>query len=209
MKKVMSTLRKHGLYVKAEKCDFEKVSIQFLGLIISTEGIAMDPQKVKAILEWPAPLDKKGSKGLWALQIFTKDLWDFSVIITPITQVTRQHAQFQWSSEAQAAFDKLNVIHFSISVPKHPNPGRPYVLEVDASEVATGAILSKRQGPKALLHPIAFSSQKMSQPERNYDVRDRELLAIKTALEEWRYLHTPSWSSQITRTWGTLELPDV
>lgn len=58
-----------------------------------------------------------------------------------------------------------------------------------ASEVATGAVLLQRQGPKSLLHTVAFSSQKMSQPKRNYDVGDQELFAIKTALEDWRYLH--------------------
>ena len=76
----------------------------------------------------------------------------------------------------------------SAPVLQHPDPALPYILEVDASEVATGAILSQRQGPKSLLHPVAFFSRKMTQPERNYDVGDRELLAIKTALEEWRYL---------------------
>lgn len=54
--------------------------------------------------------------------------------------------------------------------------------------MTTGAILSQHQGSKVLPHPIAFSSRKMSQPEKNYDVSRRELLAIKTALEEWRYL---------------------
>lgn len=63
----------------------------------------------------------------------------------------------------------------------------PYVLEVDTSGVATGEVLSQRQGPKTILHLVAFSSQKMCR-KKNYVVVDRELLAIKTTLEEWRYL---------------------
>lgn len=75
LKKVLFTWRKHGLYVKAEKSNFEKMSIQFLGLIISTYGIAMDPQKVKAILGRPAPSDKKKPfKGLWVLETSTGGL---------------------------------------------------------------------------------------------------------------------------------------
>lgn len=189
VKKVLSTLRKHGLYVKADKCDFEKTSIQFLGLIISTEGIAMDPKKVEAILDWPAPSDKKGVQRFVGFSNFYRRfVKDFSTTIAPITQLTHQKVRFQWSPEAQTAFDKLKNLFTSAPILRHPDPTLPYVLEVDASEVATGAILSQRQGPKALLHPVAFFSRKMSPPERNYDVGDRELLAIKSALEEWRYL---------------------
>lgn len=67
---------------------------------------------------------------------------------------------------------------------QHSDPTLPFVLEVDASEVATGAVLSHCQAPKALLDPVAFCSRKLNQAERNYDVGDRELLAIKVTLEE-------------------------
>lgn len=74
------------------------------------------------------------------------------------------------------------------AVLKHPDSSLPFVLEVDASESAVRAVLSQRQGTKVLLYPVAFFSRKLSTAERNYDVGDRELLAIKSALEEWRYL---------------------
>lgn len=161
VKRVLATLRRHGLYVKEEKCDFEQASIQFLGLIISTEGIAMDPQKVKAILDWPAPSDKKAvQRFVGFANFYRRFVRGFSSIISPITQLTRQQIRFQWSQEAQVAFDKLKSLFISAPVLQHPDPALPYVLEVDASEVATGAILSQRQGPKALLHPVAFSSRK-------------------------------------------------
>lgn len=75
----------------------------------------------------------------------------------------------------------MNLFIFA-PVLQHPDLALPYALEV-----ATGKILSQRQGPKALLHPVAFASRKMSPPERNDDVGDQELLAIQFALE-WRYL---------------------
>lgn len=179
VKTVLLTLRKHGLYAKAEKCEFEKKSIQFLGLIISTGGVAMDPQKVQAILDWPTPSDKKGvQRFVGFANFYRRFIRNFSSIISPITQVTRLHVRFLWSSEAQSAFEKLKSLFTSAPILRHPDPALPYILEVDASEVATGAVLSQRLGPKSLLHPVAFSSRKMSQPERNYDVGDRELLAI-------------------------------
>ena len=149
----------------------------------------MDPKKVEAILDWPAPSGKKGvQRFIGFSNFYRKFVKGFSTTIAPITQLTHQTIRFQWSLEAQAAFDKLKNLFMSAPILQHPDPTLPYVLEVDASAVATGAILSQRQGPKALLSPIAFFSRKMSPPERNYDVGDRELLAIKSALEEWRYL---------------------
>ncbi|XP_077321261.1 uncharacterized protein LOC143943407 [Lithobates pipiens] len=114
----------HGLYVKAEKHDFEKkMSIQFLGLIITTDGIAMDPQKGKAILEWPAPSDKKGIQSF--ANFYRKFVKNFSAIISPINQITHQHAKFQWSVAAQTFFTSAPVL-------QHPDPALPYVLEVNA-----------------------------------------------------------------------------
>lgn len=149
----------------------------------------MDPQKVKSIQEWPAPTDKKGvQRFVGFANFYRRFIKGFSSIISPITQLTRQQSRFQWSSETQEAFDKLKNLFTSAPVLLHPDPAFPYVLEVDASESALGAILSQRRGQKALLHPVAFASRKLSPPERNYDVGERELLAIKFALEEWRYL---------------------
>ena len=189
VRNVLGRLRQHGLYVKAEKCEFERSSIPFLGLIISTEGIEMDPQKVSAMLDWPPPSDKKGvQRFVGFANFYRKFIKGFSHIITPITQLTKKSVRFQWTPEAQSAFLVLKKLFTSAPVLNHPDPTLPYLLEVDASEVAVGAVLSQRQGTKDLIHPIAFFSRKLSSAERNYDVGDRELLAIKAALEEWRYL---------------------
>lgn len=189
VRNVLSRLRQHGLYAKPETCEFELQCIQFLGLIISVEGIKMDPQKVTAILDWPAPVDKKGVQCfIGFVNFYRKFIRGFSAIIAPITELTKQGTRFLWSPKAQSAFEALKKLFTSASILKHPDPALPFVLEVDASEVAVGAVLSQRQGAKALLYPVAFFSQKLSTAERNYDVGDRELLAIKAALEEWRYL---------------------
>lgn len=68
---------------------------------------------------------------------------------------------------------------------KHPDPTKPFVVEVDASEAGVGAILSQRFGENPKLHPVAFYSKKLSPAERNYDIGNRELLAVNLALEVW------------------------
>lgn len=189
VRNVLTLLRQHGLYSKLEKCEFELQCIQFLGLIISVDGIKMDPQKVSAILDWPAPVDKKRVQRFISFSNFyRKFIRGFPAINPPITKLTKQGTRFSWTPKAQAAFEKLKELFTSATILKHPNPALPFVLEVDASEIAVGAVLSQRQGAKALLYPVAFFSRKLSMSERNYDVEDRELLVIKSALKEWRYL---------------------
>ena len=187
--RVLNRLRLHGLYAKAEKCEFELHTIQFLGLVISPTGIEMDPKEVSAILDWPVPLDKKGvQRFIGFANFYRRFIKGFSSIVAPITQLTRQNFRFHWNSEAQKAFDTLKGLFTSAPILSHPNPVLPFLLEVDASEVAVGAVISQRLGNKDLVHPVGFFSRKLSPAERNYDVGDRELLAIKAALEEWRYL---------------------
>ncbi|KAM5158255.1 uncharacterized protein ACMZJ9_009526 [Mantella aurantiaca] len=158
---VLATLRRHKLYAKADKCQFETQSIQFLGLVISTDGIAMDPQKVYTILEWPAPTYKKGIQRFVGFANFYRTfIKGFSGITSPITNMIRQTSQFCWSPEAQQAFDKLKVLFMSVPILQHPDLALPYMLEVDASETALGAVLLQRQGPKSLLHPLLPSSLK-------------------------------------------------
>lgn len=112
---VLTRLRQHGLYAKPEKCEFELQSIQFLGLIISVEGIKMDPQKVTAILDWPAPVDKKGvQRFIGFANFYRKFIRGFSAIIAPITELTKQGTRFLWSPKVQSAFEALKkTVHFS------------------------------------------------------------------------------------------------
>lgn len=178
VRKVLGRLCEHHLYAKAKKCDFKRQTITFLGLVISAEVISMDPQKVAAILEWPGPIDRKAvQRFVGFANFYRKFIKNFSCIITSIIQLTKQHVPFRWTPEAQGAFEQLKALFTSALILKHPNPALAYVLEVDASENAVGAILSQRQSPKSLLPPVAFYSKKRSSSERNYNVGDRELLA--------------------------------
>lgn len=92
-----------------------------------------------------------------------------------------------WTEAAVTAFNTLKQAFTTAPILKHPDPDKPFVVEVDVSDAGVGAILSQHFGLKPKMDPVAFFSQKLSAAERNYDVGDRELLAIKLALEEWRH----------------------
>uniref|UniRef100_A0A8C5PCP2 ribonuclease H n=1 Tax=Leptobrachium leishanense TaxID=445787 RepID=A0A8C5PCP2_9ANUR len=186
---VLSRLRQHKLYGKIEKSTFEKSSIEFLGYVLSPGHIEMDKAKIKAILDWPTPRDKKMVQQFMGFaNFYRRFIRSFSHLTAPITSLTKKDVRFCWTEEAQRAFNKLKESFTQAPILKQPDINLPYSLETDASDIALGAILSQKSGIKNLLHPVAFYSRRLTPAEKNYSVGEKELLAIKSALEEWRHL---------------------
>uniref|UniRef100_A0A8C5P6V7 Gypsy retrotransposon integrase-like protein 1 n=1 Tax=Leptobrachium leishanense TaxID=445787 RepID=A0A8C5P6V7_9ANUR len=186
---VLSRLRTYRLYAKIEKCVFEATEIEFLGFLLTPGRIAMDHRKVAAIHTWPMPNDKKTvQRFIGFANFYRRFIQGFSSIILPLTALTKQQTKFNWTAEAQHAFDSLKHCFSTAPVLVLPDPSQPYEVEVDASSIGIGAVLSQRRPPERTLHPVAFYSRKLTPAEVNYDVSDRELLAIKCALAEWRHL---------------------
>lgn len=167
--------------VKAEKCKLHADTILFLGHIISPRGVEPDPAKVKAVAEWPIPDSHKAlQRFLGFCNFYRRFIRGFGQIATPLTALTSTKVPFKWCAPAQVAFDKLKsrVLCF-------PDPERQFTVEVDASDIGIGAVLSQRRDEK--VHPCAFYSHRLSPVEQNYDIGNRELLAVRLALGEWRH----------------------
>ncbi|XP_075444604.1 uncharacterized protein LOC142488116 [Ascaphus truei] len=181
---VLSRLRENPLYAKLEKCQFHQTSTTFLGYIILDSGFAMDLVKLKAVLDWPQPTSLKAiQRFLGFANYYRRFSRKFSTTVAPITALTKKAADTAcWPPAALKVFDLLKKTFISAPILVHPDPKLPFTLEVD--DVGAGTILSQRQTPQAKLHPCAFFSQKNSLAEQNYDVSNRETLAIKLALQE-------------------------
>lgn len=183
---VLSRLRDNHLYAKLEKCLFERTSLPFLGYVISDRGLLMDPAKLSAVLHWPRPV------GLRAIQHFVgfanyyrQFIPHFSTLVAPTTALTKKGNNPKcWTPDAEQAFVHLKNAFASASVLHRPDPDRPFFLEVHASATGAGAVLSQRNDKGKSL-TCSFFSRTFSSAERNYAIGDRELLAIKLALEEW------------------------
>jgi hypothetical protein len=184
---VLEKLREVGLYAKLEKCEFDKDSIEFLGYVISPEGIVMDKSKVDTLLSWAPPTTLKEVQSFLGFanfyRIFIKN---YSSLVAPLTALTRKDCPFQWSTQAQQAFDKLKTKFTTAPILAHARFDQPYVVETDGSDFALGAVLSQIQ-EDGKLHPIAFYSRKFTAAEINYEIYDKELLAIVAAFEQWRH----------------------
>lgn len=186
VREVLTRLQQHGLYVKASKCEFHRSSVEFLGMVVSNKGIAMCTDKIQAIQDWPAPTTIKEVQAfLGFANFYRRFIQDYSRIAVPLTTLTRKGQRFYWSPEAEAAFEDLRSQFLRVPILTHPKFDQPIIIETDASDAATGGILSQ-QADDGYLHPCAYRSSKMSPAEQQYDIYDKELLSIVLAFQDWR-----------------------
>ncbi|CAJ0934142.1 unnamed protein product [Ranitomeya imitator] len=186
---VFQVLRANSLFVKGSKCLFGVQKVSFLGFIFSPSTIEMDPVKVQAIYDWTQPTSLKSlQKFLGFANFYRRFINNFSSIAKPLTDLTKKGADVvNWSSAAVEAFQELKRRFSSAPVLCQPDVSLLFQVEVDASEIGAGAVLSQRSSDGSVMKPCAFFSRKFSPAERNYDVGNRELLAMKWAFEEWRH----------------------
>ncbi len=157
VRRVLQRLLENRLFVKAEKCMFHSRSVTFLGSVVSAEGISMDPDKVRAVIEWPV-LDSRIALQ-WFLgfaNFYRRFIRSFSQVAAPLTALTSIRSHFTWSEVAQNAFDHLKRLFTSAPILITPDPTRQFIVEVDASDVGVGAILSQRSSRDDKVHPCAF-----------------------------------------------------
>ena len=184
-REVLRILCENKLYLKPEKCEFEQSSIEYLGMIVEEGRVRMDPAKVKAVAEWAVPRKKKELQSfLGFCNYYRRFIRDFSHIARPLHRLTGD-VPWEWTLEQQLAFEELKLRITSDPVLIIPNDDNPFRVEADASNFATGAVLSQ-QAADGKWHPVAFFSKSLNEAERNYEIYDKELLAIMLALEEWR-----------------------
>ncbi|KAK3571228.1 hypothetical protein QTP86_005421 [Hemibagrus guttatus] len=189
VKQVLHRLCHYHLYLKHEKCEFHQSTIQFLGYIISPEGIQMDCAKVEAIKSWPQPGTMNDLQRFLRFAKFSRRfISGYSDLTAPLISLLRKKPKnLSWTSGTIEAFRKLKATFCTAPTLVHADPTRPFIVEVDTSAIGVGAVLSKWRSETPVLHPCAYFSKKLSPVEQNYDIGNREVLAIKLALEEWRH----------------------
>ncbi|KAK3542049.1 hypothetical protein QTP86_011349 [Hemibagrus guttatus] len=189
VREVLARLQQHHLYVKLEKCEFHRSQVTFLGYVISHQGVEMDTVKVQAVTGWPEPSTvRELQRFLGFANFYRRFIRNYSSVAGPLMSLLRgKPKKLSWTDQARTAFLQLKDRFTTAPILRHPDPELPFVVEVDASCSGIGAVLSQRRGEPGKLHPCAFHSRKLTAAERNYDVGNRELLAIKAALEEWRH----------------------
>ena len=186
-KRVLSRLRENDLFLKATKCEFNKTKVEYLGMVIEEGKISMDPGKLKGIQDWPTPTTVKQIRGFLGFgNFYRRFIWRFSELAKPLNDLLKKDQKFEWTDDCQRAFDELKKRFTEEPVLMMPDQTKPFQIETDASKYATGGVLTQLDS-NGDRHPISFISKTLSPAKRNYEIYDRELLAIIRALEEWRH----------------------
>ena len=186
---VLKRLRQNNLKLHPDKCEFLRKEVQYLGHVIGENGIKPDPNKISAVLEFPAPSCQKDIKSFLGLAgYYRKFIRNFSDIISPISKLLRKGREFIWNDEQQNSFETLKSKLTSAPVLQYPNFNNQFILTTDASGTALGAVLS--QGEIGKDHPIAYASRTLNKAELNYATIEKELLAIVWSVQHFRpYLY--------------------
>ena len=175
---VLRRLEEYNLFLNPEKCEFDKTRIEYLGMIIEPGRVSMDPAKVAAVANWPTPRNLRDVRGFLGFgNFYRRFIRDFSKKARPLNDLTKKDTPWRWTSVEDDAFQSLKAAFTEAPVLALYDPTRETEVEVDASNFATGGVLSQR-GDDGLMHPVAFRSESMNPAERNYEIYDKEFLAI-------------------------------
>jgi RNase H-like domain found in reverse transcriptase len=173
--------------------------VEYLGYILSPDGLTMSDDKVKTIQEWPEPRKVKDIQSfLGFANFYQRFIYNYSNITVPLTQLTRKGIKWNFSEDCRRAFETLKKAFTTAPILTHWVPDALILLETEASDYALAAILSIVSPDDGQVHPIAFHSRTFTAPELNYDVHDKELLC---------HIPVTPYQTPDLRTWHFVPLP--
>jgi hypothetical protein len=188
VKKVLSKLSDAGLHLDITKTEFEAKEVKYLGYIVSVgEGLKMDLAKVEAIAKWERPKTVKGVRSFLGFANYYRIFIEsYSMIAAPLLDLTKKTVEFRWTEREETAFQQLKQKFMEEPILASYDPEKETRVEPDSSGWASGGVLSQFDTNQQLWHPVAFFSTKHLPAECNYDIKEKELLAIIKCLKEWR-----------------------
>jgi hypothetical protein len=189
LKKVFTALKKSNLKVQLDKSEFLHKEIEFLGHVVTTEGIKPSPLKIKTIKEFPIPKTQKDIKSfLGLLGYYRKFIRDFSKLTKPLTECLKKGRSVVHNEKFIKAFELSKELLMNDPILQYPDFEKPFILTTDASHYAIGAVLS--QGPIGSDRPVCYASRTLTDSEINYSTIEKELLAIVWGTKYFRpYLY--------------------
>uniref|UniRef100_A0A151UHM5 Transposon Ty3-I Gag-Pol polyprotein n=1 Tax=Cajanus cajan TaxID=3821 RepID=A0A151UHM5_CAJCA len=207
LRQVLIILRDNHLCANFEKCTFCKNQVNFLGFIVGKEGVHVDPEKIKAIQDWPTPKSVGEVRSFHGLASFYRRfVKDFSTLASPLNELVKKDVPFIWGEAQEKAFETLKEQLTNAPILALPNFAQTFELECDASGFGIGVVLL--QGG----HPIAYFSEKIHGATLNYLTYEKKLYALIRALQVWEHylvtkefiIHTDHESLKYIRGQGKL-----
>ncbi|GKV01835.1 hypothetical protein SLEP1_g14353 [Rubroshorea leprosula] len=179
---VLQILREKKLYAKFKKCEFWLNSVAFLGHVVSKDGVSVDPDKVKAVVEWSRPTNVTEVRSFLGLAgYYRRFIEGFSCIAIPLTQLTQKGVKYEWTDGCEQSFQELKNRLVSAPILTIPDDSGGFIVYSDASKKGLGCVLMQHG------KVIAYASRQLKPYEKNYPTHDLELAAVVFALKIWRH----------------------
>ncbi|KOM50008.1 hypothetical protein LR48_Vigan08g083500 [Vigna angularis] len=177
---VLATLEQNHWVANQKKCEFGRTMIRYLGHAISSQGVEMDPEKVRAVTEWSRPKTVKGVRGFLGLTgYYRRFVKDYGKIAKPLTELLKK-GKFGWNEKAEEAMQQLKKAITTAPVLSLPDFHQPFHIECDASGMGVGAVLTQEG------RPIAYFSKALSEGTLSKSIYEKELMALVLAIQHWR-----------------------
>ncbi|GJY19279.1 putative reverse transcriptase domain-containing protein [Tanacetum coccineum] len=179
---ILELLKKEKLYAKFSKCDFWISTVQFLGHVIDSRGIHVDPAKIKAVKDWASPTTPTEIRQFLGLAgYYRRFIEGFLKIAKPLTELTQKNKKYIWGENQESAFQLLKQKLCEALILALPKGNNDFIVYCDASHQGLGAVLMQRE------KVIAYASRQLKPHEENYTTHDLELGAVVFALKIWRH----------------------
>ena len=187
IREMLTVLGKHDLYLNIEKCQFKQTEVDYLEVCVGGKRISMEEAKVEKVKDWKPPRNATemqcflGFTGYYCY--FIKG---YSQIARPLLDLTKKTTSWHWAKEQQKAFEELKNRMCSWPILMNPNPTKTFYLQTDASSTGAGAVLTQEVEGSKKHKPVAYFSCTFSPAESNYNIYEKEFLAVIKAIENWR-----------------------
>ncbi|GJT46381.1 putative reverse transcriptase domain-containing protein [Tanacetum coccineum] len=182
LKLILELLKKEELYAKFSKCEFWIPKVQFLGHVVDSEGIHVDPAKMESIKDWASPKSPTEIHQFLGLAgYYRRFIEGFSRIAKPMTKLTQKKVKFEWGDKQETSFQLIKQKLCSAPILTLPEGSEYFIAYCDASKKGLGAMLMQRE------KVIAYASRQLKIHEKNYTTHDLELGAVVFALKIWRH----------------------
>ncbi|GJR18386.1 putative reverse transcriptase domain-containing protein [Tanacetum coccineum] len=182
LKAILELLKKEKLYAKFSKCEFWIPKVQFLGHVIDSRGIHVDPAKIESIKDWASPKTPTEIRQFLGLAgYYRRFIEGFSKIAKSMTKLTQKGIKFDWGEKEENAFQLIKQKLCSAPILALPEGSEDFVVYCDASHKGLGAVLMQRE------KVIAYASRQLKVHEKNYTTHDLELGSVVFALKIWRH----------------------
>ncbi|GJU20459.1 putative reverse transcriptase domain-containing protein [Tanacetum coccineum] len=182
LKLILELLKKEELYAKFSKCEFWIPKVQFLGHVIDSQGIHVDPAKIESIKDWASPKSPTEIRQFLGLAgYYRRFIEGFSKIAKPMTKLTQKKVKFEWGDKQETAFQLLKQKLCSAPILALPEGSEDFIVYCDASIKGLGIVLMQRE------KVIAYASRQLKIHEKNYMTHDLELGAVVFSLKLWRH----------------------